>query len=71
MAFMVGIPIHHAGVAIGIGQARAIFLAEGGPEDLAQSCRHAGCDRGVVRFSVLCQRHHFEMIKHRECPFTH
>ena len=47
------------------------FYEQLGPEDLARPCKHDGCKRGSVRFSVLCKRHHFEMIKHRECPFDH
>ena len=47
------------------------FYDKLGPEDSAKPCRHNGCIRGTVRFSVLCKRHHFEMIKHRECPFDH
>jgi hypothetical protein len=47
------------------------FYEQLGPEDLARPCRHDGCSRGAVRFSVLCKRHHFEMINHRQCPFDH
>ena len=47
------------------------FYEKLGPEDLDRPCKRDGCSRGVVRFSVLCKRHHFEMIKHRECPFDH
>ena len=42
-----------------------------GPEDSSRLCQHDGCNRGAVRFSVFCKRHHFEMMKHRECPFEH
>lgn len=47
------------------------FYDKLGPEDLQRRCKHEGCGRGVVRFSVFCKRHHFEMIRHRECPFEH
>jgi hypothetical protein len=47
------------------------FYDKLGPEDFQRSCKHEGCGRGVVRFSVFCRRHHFEMIQHRECPFEH
>jgi hypothetical protein len=40
-----------------------------GPEDSSRTCRHEGCARGTVRFSVLCRRHHFENIQKRHCPF--
>lgn len=33
-------------------------------------CREPGCTRGAVELSVLCRRHHFEMVKRRCCPFT-
>jgi hypothetical protein len=49
----------------------AEFYDKLGAEDLTRPCKHDGCSRGAVRFSVLCRRHHFEMIKHRECPFDH
>jgi hypothetical protein len=45
------------------------FYDKLGPEDSTRKCKHEGCHRGVVRFSVLCRRHHFEMIEHRDCPF--
>ena len=47
------------------------FYDKLGPEDLSRPCKHGGCNRGAVRFSVLCKRHHFEMIRHCECPFDH
>ena len=40
-----------------------------GSEDSSHPCRRDGCSRGAVQHSVLCKRHHFEMVKHRECPF--
>lgn len=40
-----------------------------GPEDHTQRCRRDGCQRGIVSFSVLCRRHHFESIKDRPYPF--
>jgi hypothetical protein len=42
-----------------------------GPEDSSRPCRHEGCGLSAIRNSVLCKRHHFAMIKHRECPFEH
>jgi hypothetical protein len=41
-----------------------------GPENISNRCRHDGCLRGCVRFSVLCKVHHFESIKKRPCPFN-
>ena len=49
----------------------AEFYDKLGGEDLARPCKHACCSRGAIQFSVLCRRHHFEMIRHRECPFDH
>jgi hypothetical protein len=40
-----------------------------GPEDSSKKCRRDGCDRGVIKLSVLCRRHHFESIKKRPYPF--
>ena len=40
-----------------------------GSEDSSHPWRRDGCSRGAVQHSVLCKRHHFEMVKHRECPF--
>lgn len=45
------------------------FYQKLGPEDLSRPCRKEGCGRGTIPNSVLCKRHHFEMIKRRACPF--
>jgi hypothetical protein len=45
------------------------FYDQLGPEDLTRPCKHNGCGKGSVRFSVFCKHHHFEMIKHYDCPF--
>lgn len=42
-----------------------------GEEDMLRPCKHEGCKRGAIRFSVLCKRHHFEMLHKRDCPFEH
>ncbi|MGV3661957.1 MAG: hypothetical protein ACO1TE_17365 [Prosthecobacter sp.] len=42
-----------------------------GPENPAKLCRHEGCTRGTVRFSVLCRPHHYENVYHQTCPFQH
>lgn len=34
-------------------------------------CRHPGCPRGCVQFSVFCRPHHFESLKKRPSPFHH
>ena len=28
-------------------------------------------ERGTVRFSIFCRRHHFEQLLHCECSFEH
>ncbi|MEQ1831113.1 MAG: hypothetical protein ABL921_34525, partial [Pirellula sp.] len=45
------------------------FCDKLGPEDSSKTCRRGGCDRGVVKLSVLCRRHHFENIRKRPSPF--
>jgi hypothetical protein len=45
------------------------FYEQLGPEDLSRPCKKEGCQRGAIRNSVLCKRHHFEMIERRYCPF--
>ena len=44
----------------------AEFFRSLGEEVGPELCQHAGCDRLRIRHSVLCRRHHFEMIRHRE-----
>ncbi len=38
-------------------------------EDPSKACRSPGCNRGTVKFSVFCRRHHFENVQNRPCPF--
>jgi hypothetical protein len=45
------------------------FYERLGSEDLSRPCRRAGCTRGAIPNSVMCKRHHFEMIQRRDCPF--
>jgi hypothetical protein len=33
-------------------------------------CRHPGCSRNAIHYSVLCRPHHFENVRKRPCPFT-
>lgn len=47
------------------------FYEQLGPEDLSRPCKKEGCQRGAIKNSVLCKRHHFEMIERRDCPFEH
>jgi hypothetical protein len=46
------------------------FYSNLGPEDPSRPCKHEGCSRGAVPNSVMCKRHHFEMIQRRDCPFN-
>jgi hypothetical protein len=46
------------------------FYEKLGPEDPSRPCRRDGCDRGAIPLSVMCRRHHFEMVKRRDCPFN-
>ncbi|MCP5116326.1 MAG: hypothetical protein GY953_36315 [bacterium] len=41
-----------------------------GPEGTSKECRRDVCRRGVVKFSVLCRRHHFESVQKRPYPFS-
>jgi hypothetical protein len=40
-----------------------------GPEDVSRPCKRDECGRGAIPNSVLCKRHHFEMIRRRDYPF--
>ena len=40
-----------------------------GAERPDRPCRHPGCSRGSVEFSVFCRSHHFESIRGRPSPF--
>jgi hypothetical protein len=44
------------------------FLELLGEELGPENCKHDGCDRKRIQYSVMCRRHHFEMIKQRPMP---
>lgn len=46
------------------------FYESLGPEDGSRPCRHEGCSRGSVRFSLFCRQHHFQSIGGKPSPFT-
>lgn len=46
------------------------FCEKLGSENPTVKCRREGCTRGVVAFSVLCRRHHFEKMQNRPYPFS-
>lgn len=46
----------------------AVFLESLGDEIGPELCQRPGCGRQRIPYSVMCRRHHFEMLKHRECP---
>ena len=39
------------------------FYERLGPEDPLRPCKKDGCQRGAITNSVLCKRHHFEMME--------
>jgi immunity protein 27 of polymorphic toxin system len=45
-----------------------LFISAIGPEVGPGMCNTVGCDRRCVQHSVMCPRHHFEMITHRPFP---
>ena len=45
-----------------------IFWDSLGEEKGPGTCKHAGCDRKRIPLSVMCRRHHFEMVKKRSIP---
>ena len=47
------------------------FYERLGSEDSSRPCKHDGCSKGAIPNSVMCKRHHFEMIHRRDCPFDH
>jgi hypothetical protein len=46
------------------------FIDALGQERPDEPCRHPGCERGAIRWSVLCRRHHFESIQRRPWPLA-
>ena len=47
------------------------FYERLGAEDPSRPCKHDDCSKGAIPNSVMCKRHHFEMIHRRDCPFNH
>ena len=45
------------------------FYLSLGEERAASPCRREGCGRGAVNMSVLCGKHHFEMVHKRPYLF--
>ena len=45
------------------------FADQLGPEDQSKPCRRDSCNRGTVKLSAFCRRHHFENIRNRAYPF--
>jgi len=39
------------------------------PEEGPESCKHENCDRKRIRNSVMCAKHHYEMILKKPCPW--
>jgi Immunity protein 27 len=45
------------------------FYESLGSEIGPELCRHEGCGRRRIAFSVMCRCHHFEMVRQRPCAF--
>lgn len=45
------------------------FYRDLGDERSDVKCQHEGCMNGAIEYSVLCRRHHYEMIRKEPCPF--
>ncbi len=41
-----------------------------GDERSEPPCAAPGCGHGAISLSVFCRIHHFEMVKHKACPFA-
>lgn len=46
------------------------FFESLGLERSDVSCKSDGCTKGAIQHSVFCLKHHFEMVKKEQCPFT-
>ena len=44
------------------------FYASLGDEIESERCRHDGCGHNRIRYSVMCRKHHFEMVTGRSAP---
>ncbi|MBI2873836.1 MAG: hypothetical protein HYY09_01995 [Firmicutes bacterium] len=45
------------------------FYASLFPEEGPATCSSEGCGRKTVKYSVLCAKHHYEMIERASCPW--
>jgi hypothetical protein len=45
------------------------FFESLGDEANEMLCSREGCSNGRIKLSVMCRRHHFEMVKKKACPF--
>ena len=45
------------------------FYEQLGSEDGIEECRKEDCARKRIKYSVMCRKHHFEMVRRRECVF--
>jgi SMI1 / KNR4 family (SUKH-1) len=45
------------------------WYASLGDEVGPEKCADAGCPRRHIVHSVMCRAHHYEMVRHRPCPF--
>lgn len=40
------------------------------PEEASKTCRYTSCKHKAVKFSLLCAKHHFEMVTKLPCPWV-
>lgn len=59
--------IHERSRAITLESDRQFFESLG-PEEPNRKCKREGCERGAIKYSVLCPRHHFEQLRGKPYP---
>ena len=40
------------------------------PEEGKSICKQENCNHKTVKFSAMCAKHHFEMVKNKQCPWN-
>ena len=40
------------------------------PEEGPRECRYSNCNHNTVKYSLLCAKHHFEMVTKLPCPWV-
>ena len=62
-------PEREARLATAQREADRAFYLSLGAERADTRCKHEGCARGAVQWSVFCRPHHFESVGSTTCPF--